>query len=136
MGQSRYSYGVRRSRALFACLLALVLLGESSGLARAFGPGTSVRCCCGEHQVARPCHCPSCPATRSERTSLQPEEQHLCAGRDCNGDSLNDPGVLRVLAPALERAALVFVPLASAHEMPAAPLPLRGRILELNRPPP
>lgn len=127
---------MRLVRRLLACLLALVVLGESSGVARAFGPGSTVDCCCGEHAAARPCHCATCPVTKLRTRSTDPADGHVCPPRDCDGHTAGDPGVLRVLATPTPALPALAAPLAFARVVFAAPLPLRSRILDAGRPPP
>jgi hypothetical protein len=124
------------ARRAFACVLALVLLGEVSGVARAFGPGASVRCCCGAHASARPCPCPDCPAGRV-RSAKGAAPRHSClgAGRHCDGSSADDPGVLLMLAALPAPPALAAAAGAGRLDF-AAPLPPRGRGLDPRRPPP
>lgn len=123
-------------RRLFACVLALVVVGEASGVARAMGRGARVRCCCGSHASARPCRCPSCPTTRVRARSFDPTDGHLCAARDCDGDGAADPGVLRVLATPAAAPPAPAAPCPPRRLALAAPLPLRGRLLDAARPPP
>jgi hypothetical protein len=130
-------YAVIGGRRVLACLLALLVLGEVSGVARAFGPGATVHCCCGGHASARPCPCPDCPAAvvRAPRAHGAPAQARL-DGRNCDGSSTtDDPGVLRVLAalpalselsPAPVRGVVDFVP----------PVALSDRSPDPSRPPP
>ncbi|MDB4969558.1 MAG: hypothetical protein JWN44_5247 [Myxococcales bacterium] len=121
-------------RRLGVCVLVLLVLGETSGLARAFGPGSTVHCCCGTHASARPCPCPDCPVTML-RAAAHDHATRLMAGRDCRGERSDDPGVLTVVAlvaaaPALDapllRATLDFV----------SPSAILDRFSDVARPPP
>jgi hypothetical protein len=127
---------VRLVRRVLVLLLVLVVVGETSGVARAFGPGSSVHCCCGTHAAARPCPCPDCPVTLHRAPTRDEGDARLAAGRDCDGASADDVGVLRVLAVA-PRTIFAFAapdPIGAADV--TAPTPLRGRAVDVGRPPP
>jgi hypothetical protein len=127
---------VRFLRRVFACVLVLLLIGESSGIARAFGPGATVHCCCGDHTSARPCPCPDCPVLRVRGHHHDGDaEARLAAGRDCSGGSADDPGILTVVAVAIVSLA---VPVPSLRDTLtfAPPRSLRDRTVDAARPPP
>jgi hypothetical protein len=48
-------------RRVIAVVLAMLLWGESAGIARAVAADGVVSCCCGPHSAARRCHCLRCP---------------------------------------------------------------------------
>jgi hypothetical protein len=123
-------------RRVLVLLLVLVVVGETSGVARAFGPGSSVHCCCGTHSAARPCPCPDCPVTLHRAPPSDAGDARVAAGRDCNGASSDDVGVLTVLAvaPRMIFAVAAPNPIGAAHV--DAPTPLRGRAVDVGRPPP
>jgi hypothetical protein len=127
---------VERMRRLLVCLLVFVVIGETSGVARAFGPGATVHCCCGAHASARPGPCPDCPVTLRRAPRHDIGAAQLTAAPDCTGADAGDPGVLHVVAIAPP------APLAVANRAPAtalafaAPSPLRGRAVDVGRPPP
>jgi hypothetical protein len=124
------------ARRAVACVLALLVLGEVSGVARAYGPGSSVHCCCGEHASARPCPCAACPSRRVRSAGgVAPVQSCLGAGRDCHGASADDPGVLLMLAALSSPPALAASVDGGRLELPA-PRRLVGRALDLRRPPP
>jgi hypothetical protein len=124
------------ARRAVACVLALLVLGEVSGVARAYGPGSSVHCCCGEHAAARPCPCAAC-LSRRVRSADGAAPAHSClgAGRDCHGVSADDPGVLLVLAALSSPPALAVRADGGRLEL-SVPRRLRGRAVDLRRPPP
>jgi hypothetical protein len=114
----------------------LLVIGETSGIARAFGPGSTVHCCCGTHSSARPCPCPDCPVlgVRAHDHAVDPD-QRLTSGRNCTGATADDPGILTVVALALASASLA---LPSLHDQLsfATPSPLHDRAVDASRPPP
>ncbi|HEX6839787.1 MAG TPA: hypothetical protein VF334_24595 [Polyangia bacterium] len=123
-------------RRVLVCLLVLVVVGETSGVARAFGPGATVHCCCGAHASARPCPCPDCPVTlrRAPRHDLGAAQ--LTPPRDCDGAGAGDPGVLHVVALAPHARFAVAIPAPAGALAFAAPSPLAGRAVDVGRPPP
>ncbi|MCU1278854.1 MAG: hypothetical protein JWM53_2400 [bacterium] len=121
---------------MLVLLLALVVVGESSGVARAFGPGSTVHCCCGTHSAARPCPCPDCPVTLHRATPHDVGDARLAAGRDCNGSSADEVGVLGMLAVAPHAIFAALAPDAIGAAHVAAPSPLHGRAVDVGRPPP
>jgi hypothetical protein len=123
-------------RRLLACLLALLIVGEVSGVARAYGPGSSVHCCCGAHLSARPCPCGACPSKRVRSAEgAAPAHSCLGVGRDCNGASLDDPGVLVMLAALPSPPSLAARTDGGRLDF-AAPARPTERALEPRRPPP
>ena len=123
-------------RRVLVCLLVLVVVGETSGVARAYGPGATVHCCCGAHASARPCPCPDCPVTLRRAPRHDVGAAQLTAPRDCDGASAGDPGVLHVVAIAPHaRVAVAILAPAGALAF-AAPSPLSGRAVDVGRPPP
>ncbi|MGZ3439085.1 MAG: hypothetical protein ACXVDD_06205 [Polyangia bacterium] len=127
---------VRLCRRVLVLLLVLVVVGETSGVARAFGPGSSVHCCCGTHAAARPCPCPDCPVTLHRAPPRDEGDARLAAGRDCSGATADDAGVLTVLAVAPRPLFAVAAPELVGAAYVAAPTPLRGRAVDVGRPPP
>jgi hypothetical protein len=127
---------VRLVRRLFVLLLVIVVVGETSGVARAFGPGSSVHCCCGTHAAARPCPCPDCPVTLHRAAPHDIGAATLAAGRDCNGAAADEVGVLTVLAIAPHALYPFAAPAAVGAAFFAPPSPLRGRAVDVGRPPP
>ncbi|HSN31816.1 MAG TPA: hypothetical protein VLU41_03960 [Ideonella sp.] len=127
---------MRLVRRTLVVLLVLVVVGETSGVARAFGPSATVHCCCGVHASARPCRCPDCPVALRRALRHDLGAAQLLATHDCDGNDGGDPGVLHVVAIAPR------VPAAAAAPSPmdalafAAPSPLRGRAVDVGRPPP
>jgi hypothetical protein len=126
---------VRLLRRLFACALVLLVLGEASGVARAFGPGSTVRCCCGPHAAARPCPCPDCPVTRL-RKPRHADEARLTADHNCAGTTVDDPGILQVLAVVAPPLAPLAAPQPRGTIASSTPQPLRTRAVDIGRPPP
>ena len=122
-------------RRLLAGLLVLLVVGETSGIARAFGPGAIVHCCCGDHQSARPCPCPDCPVLLRRAHDHRHHDARLMTARDCSGASVDDPGVLRVVAAALAVPSLTSPSPRLAADF-AAPRALADRATDPARPPP
>jgi hypothetical protein len=128
---------VRLVRRVLVCLLVLVVLGETSGVARAIGPTETVHCCCGSHAAARPCPCPDCPVTLRRAAPHDIGNPQLTAARDCSGGGdAGDPGVLavRAIAPALFSALAAPHPRRFAYVAVASPF--RTRAVDIGRPPP
>lgn len=124
------------ARRLFACVLVLALLGETSGVARAYGPGAWVHCCCGIHSSARPCRCDTCPVAKLRTPAVEHDDGRVAGARHCDGSVAGDPGVLRVVATLTELPAPPSLPLSLAATFFAEPTPLRGRAVDVGRPPP
>ena len=124
------------ARRTFALLLVLVVVGETSGVARAYGPGATVHCCCGAHASARPCPCPDCPVTLRRAPRHDIGAAQLSAARECDGADAGDPGTLHVLAIAPPVRFAVATPAPTGALAFAAPSPLRGRAVDVGRPPP
>ena len=122
-------------RAAFSLLLALLLLLEAAGVARAVGVGSMVHCCCGPHSVARTCACLRCPV-KLRRAQASDHDHHEA--------SLAPPGscVPTVEADVLVVLATVPVPPSLADRTPAvmddfiAIPPLAGLAADPSRPPP
>ena len=125
-----------RLRRALVCLLVLALVGETSGVARAFGPGATVRCCCGAHASARPCPCPDCPVTLRRAPARNAGPSHIGAARACDGADAGDPGVLHVVAVSPRAPFSIAAPFATGALASFAPSPLRTRALDPTRPPP
>jgi len=130
-----YPWIMRALRSLLACALALLLVGEASGVARAFGRGASVACCCGAHFAARPCPCPDCPSSTQRALTRAPSGARVDAGHACDGAGSDPAGVLQVLATLPAAPALAAAPAARPSVLVRRAEP-RGRIVELDRPPP
>jgi hypothetical protein len=124
---------MRLVRRLLACVLLLLVVGETSGVARAFGPGSTVRCCCGPHASARPCPCPDCPVMRLR--AHRHEASAAALGRNCSGPRDDDPGILSIVALAVTPPALAVDRIGVAFALASAPAP-RVRWLDAARPPP
>ncbi len=123
---------VRLCIALRVFIAALVLL-EGTGIARAFGHGGDVSCCCGEHSAARECHCHDCPVVK-RRTLHAPDAARLDAARDCDGQVANDTLLVMVaLPPAPLGLSSLLDGAALSAQAPTIP-PLR--LIEAGRPPP
>jgi len=127
---------VRLARQLFAVVLVLLVAGESSGLARAFGPGSSITCCCGPHSTARPCRCPDCPVSLRRKPQLAPHDDHLYSEHDCDGAHSDDPGALTVLALPVAAPPATAAPRFTGFVVTPTVLVRSGRALEVDRPPP
>jgi hypothetical protein len=126
---------VRLVQRLLACLLVLLVVGESSGLARAFSQKSAVSCCCGSHWAARPCRCPDCPASARKRT-VTPSGDHLLADHDCDGAGSDDATVLSVVAVVMAQPSAARAPGPVAALRGATVLVRSGRAVEVDRPPP
>jgi hypothetical protein len=127
---------VRPVQRLFACVLVLLVIGESSGVARAFGLSSDVTCCCGTHASARPCGCRACPAA-PHRHRLAAEGDQLTATHDCDGGGhAAAPGVLAVRALPPTLVAVVDLPALVGLIARATPLCRAGRAVDVGRPPP
>jgi hypothetical protein len=123
---------VRSRVARFIALcVALLVIGESAGIARAFDAGSRVDCCCGSHAIARACKCLHCP-TRLRHAHTH-EAARLTAPDSCQ-PTLYD-GLLAVTAvtidPPTPAASTSYVRLVRVDE--AAP---PGVALDPVRPPP
>lgn len=111
------------------------MIGESSGLARAFGPGSTIACCCGTHWTARRCRCPDCPVVARGRQRPAAGDR-FAAEHDCDGAGNVDPGVLTVSAlPVAAAPPSAAPPFAGALPPPAIPV-RPGRAVDVDRPPP
>lgn len=120
-------------RRLFVCALAVLVLLESGGAARAMSAIGQIDCCCGVHSSVRGCHCKDCPVKlRRAHTDLGAPQ--LSAARECAGGG-DEAGVLAVIA--------VFpAPPSIVAPAPAGVLPtpilrtLYARFVSPTRPPP
>jgi len=125
-------------RRLLACLLSLLVLIETGGIARALGHA-SVSCCCGEHARARPCQCKACPVARSQsRAALAARAaigDRLSASRACTGGD-DEAGVLVPLAIAPANVLAVAAPAPAGRLFARPSRPFAERVLEAGRPPP
>ena len=119
---------------LLAVLLAALVLLEGSGLARAFGEGATVHCCCGDHSAARRCRCKACPTARRGATA-RADGDRLAAARECDGVS-GDAGVLMIVAVPAPVTALLPVQPPAVRVFATAPPPLIDRAPDFARPPP
>jgi hypothetical protein len=126
---------VKLGRRIAVCVLVLLMWGETSGLARAFGPGSTVHCCCGTHASARPCPCPDCPVTILRAHDAGDHDTRLTAGRDCSGSRLDDPGILTVVALAVVTPSLA-PPLTHAPATFPSAIAFTDRNPDVPRPPP
>lgn len=133
-GRDHYPAAVlRRARQIGVLFIVALLVVETAGVARAFGRGARVSCCCGTHATARPCKCKRCPAARQHARDDGGGDR-LAAGRDCDGDVVGD----EVLKP----LAVVTRPLWPRLRRPGRRLPARVpaaptvRLIEAERPPP
>lgn len=122
------------SRALFALLLAMLVIVESAGVARAIGFRTMVSCCCGRHHVARPCHCLRCPsklraqppAEHGAEAAVHPLSACVPHGEDGVLTVLATEAELPVLAAPVDVSILTGLPLLALCSIDTAP----------SRPPP
>lgn len=127
---------VPAARLGLSLLLSLLVVGESAGVARAMGLGSTVSCCCGRHVIARPCPCSTCPARRRLVESSD-GHAHASAAVIPVGTCMpsSEAGVLAVLAtPTIAPA--FFVPRLVAELALETPLALRSIAIETARPPP
>src|SRR5687767_5725650 len=76
-------------RRVCALLLALLVLVEGAGVARALSSVEAIECCCGKHDAHRACKCKACPILKKRAHAAT---TRLEVGRDCHGQE--DPGVL------------------------------------------
>lgn len=125
-----------RLRRALVCLLVVALVGETSGVARAFGPGATVHCCCGAHASARPCPCPDCPVTLRRAPAHDVGASQLAAARECDGADAGDPGVLHVVAVSPRAPSSIAAPPPTGALDSFAPSALRTRSVDPTRPPP
>jgi len=109
---------------LLAGLLALLVLVEGSGVARA-QPGATIDCCCGRHGAHRACKCKGCPVSKARRSGYD-------HARDCDGNA--DPGVLAVVAVAAPAPSLLPPRAVARVSVPVGSL--SSRVVEAGRPPP
>jgi len=123
-------------RQLIVALLVVLLVAESSGVARAFGPGSIVTCCCGPHSAARRCKCLHCPVAQRDDHDHDHERggARIAAAQDCDGNAPEE-AVLDVEALLITPIA---VPTPAAMSLRATwSLPeLADRLTEPTRPPP
>ena len=127
---------MRLAYRFLAVAIVLLLVGESSGLARAFGPGSTIDCCCGPHSTARPCRCPDCPVSSRRTLHAAPAGDHLFADHGCDGAGADEAGVLSVLALPFAPPPATAAPRVAGF-VAALPVLIRsGRALEVDRPPP
>jgi len=120
-------------RRLLACLLTVLVLLETGGVARAIA-GADIACCCGHHSAARKCGCKSCPIVK-RRAPRELIGDQLDSARDCQGGSSDQALVLQVTALVVVAAPLlaprpIRAPLGLALVIP------EGRRTGADRPPP
>jgi hypothetical protein len=127
---------VRLVRRVLVCLLVLVVLGETSGVARAIGPNETVHCCCGSHAAARPCPCPDCPVTLRRAAPHDIGAAQFIAAHDCTGGDPGDPGVLAIRAVSPDRSHPIAAPHPHRLAYVAVTSPFRTRAVDIGRPPP
>lgn len=118
-------------RRILACALALLVLVETGGVARAMRASGEIECCCGTHSAVRPCHCKDCPvvARRHPQAVECALHEHHCDGQS------DDAGVLSTVAfPITSSFALPFTfTFARAFTLTTA---LLDRVPDPQRPPP
>ena len=125
----------------------LVVVFETTGVARALDRGPVVTCCCGSHTVDHPCGCRTCPAGRARRVAAPAGSTGAANELDSEPDSATPQlGSCHVTSragavtslPAVPplRAPLPSLRLASAGFPHSAAAPLRDRLLLASRPPP
>jgi hypothetical protein len=120
-------------RRLLVTALAVVILLETGGVARALGGSARIDCCCGVHSSARGCHCRECPVKlRKERVDLGAAQ--LGSARDCSGGA-DEPGVLAVVA-LLESVPTVTAPAVQSALVDPIVRAWRPRFVSPVRPPP
>jgi hypothetical protein len=123
---------MRLLRRLLAVALALLVLLEAGGVARALAADGEIDCCCGEHSAVRTCHCHDCPVAR--RGQQVREGDHLDSQR-CGGGA-QDVGVLAVMAHALPAPPVLAGPRLVSRTPVVRSLVRAGRLVEAGRPPP
>lgn len=120
---------LRRS---LATLLALLVLLEGAGVARALSVGGDLDCCCGVHSLLRRCSCKDCPvAMRGVRAV---DGDRLSARRECAGSP--EATVLAVSATAPPPPPSLAAPSPTATLAWPPSRPPAGLLLEAGRPPP
>jgi len=126
---------LRQLRALFRFLaavgLALLLVAETAGVARAYDACSITHCCCGSHSVARICKCEHCPARRGKQ--IGSEHARVGAPTECVTNAQNDALVVTATLSEVPRA-----PWSSLLELVVAATPITppSLVLDLARPPP
>jgi hypothetical protein len=124
-------YETRVIRRLLSAVLALLVLVEGAGVARALAAsGEGVECCCGVHDAHRACKCKACPVSKLRAHAAT---TRLDQPRDCDGQ--DEPGALAVVALPLASFPSLLPVLQVSLVSAAVPL-LAGRLVEAGRPPP
>jgi hypothetical protein len=118
-------------RGAFAIFIALLLVIESAGVARALGEGSMVECCCGSHSIARACKCSHCPIRL--RHDGHREHARIDAPSPCVAHAHD--GLLVVTATLPSSPALATPSCLPASAPDVAPVP-RSVTLDPARPPP
>lgn len=113
-------------------LLAVLVLVESGGAARAFS-GALIHCCCGDHSAARPCDCNACPL--KHRAVHEREGDHVEHGTPCDGGGREQMLILVVTALTPPAIALA-VPRAVRTPSLSPPAMPPDRCTDAERPPP
>ena len=113
-----------------ALAVALLVLVEGAGAARALGGAESIECCCGRHDAHRACKCKACPVSKKRARGVH---TRVDAGDGCDGH--DEPGALTVLALPLAPPALPSL-WATVERPWARARTLTGRGNDVGRPPP
>jgi hypothetical protein len=122
--------GVLLARRLTALAVALLVLVEGAGVARALGGAESIQCCCGRHDAHRACKCKACPVSKKRARGVN---TRVDAADGCDGH--DEPGALVVLALPLAPPGLPSL-LRSIDRPFARARRLFGRATDVGRPPP
>lgn len=118
------------ARRCLALAVALLVLVEGAGVARALGGAESIECCCGRHDAHRACKCKACPVSKKRARGVN---TRVDAGDGCDGH--DEAGALTVLALPLVPPALPSL-WASVEQPWMGVSRLLGRAADVGRPPP
>jgi hypothetical protein len=119
-------------RRILACALALLVLVETGGLARAMRAGGEIECCCGTHSAVRPCHCKDCPVVARRAPHA---EQCAVHSHDCDGQSDDGAGVLSTIALTTTQSP-ALAPTFTSRSTFTITSTLIDRLTDPQRPPP
>jgi hypothetical protein len=119
-------------RRILACALALLVLLETGGIARAMRAGGEIECCCGTHSAVRPCHCKDCPVVARRAPHA---EQCALHSHECDGQSDDGAGVLSTVAFPITSARPSPITFTTRVTLTPA-IALIDRLTDPQRPPP